>query len=246
MSWTTYGNWTWPASPGNATACIVSVLSRPKSRGALRLRDADPTSHPVIRPGYLSAPDDVDTLAGGLRFSARMVATRAMKEAGIEPWGPEPHCGHKLKYGTDEYWECYIRQAGFYSRSSRAREKMSVSKLQLFLLDVLMERLACDVDICQGRLWSCYFVNCRYNHDTLSLIFVKSNDHSALFVLHCFCRRWAVTVYHPVGTCSMGVVVDSRWHSTPELLRREKKSLVWTYYSSSRFLFRIDFIQSTY
>ena len=133
-----------------------------------------------------------------------------------------------------------------YFRSSRAREKMSVSKLQLFLLDVLMERLACDVDICQGRLWSCYFVNCRYNHDTLSLIFVKSNDHSALFVLHCFCRRWAVTVYHPVGTCSMGVVVDSRWHSTPELLRREKKSLVWTYYSSSRFLFRIDFIQSTY
>ena len=26
----------------------------------------------------------------------------------------------------------------------------------------------------------------------------------------CYVRHWALTVYHPVGTCAMGTVVDNR------------------------------------
>ncbi len=51
---------------GYGISCHVAVL-RPKSRGSLRLRSADPTAAPRIDPNFLSADEDVATLLAGVK-----------------------------------------------------------------------------------------------------------------------------------------------------------------------------------
>ncbi len=45
---------------------IMPTLIYPKSRGTLRLADADPRTPPVIDPGYLTEPDDTRLLLDGM------------------------------------------------------------------------------------------------------------------------------------------------------------------------------------
>ena len=42
-------------------------LERPKSLGTVRLRDADPASHPAIDPNFLSSPQDIDELVTAVK-----------------------------------------------------------------------------------------------------------------------------------------------------------------------------------
>ncbi|KAJ3343473.1 hypothetical protein HDU93_008132 [Gonapodya sp. JEL0774] len=49
-----------------------SVLLRPKSVGQLLLRSTDPFQYPGIEPNYLSNPDDLSTLASGLKIARRV------------------------------------------------------------------------------------------------------------------------------------------------------------------------------
>lgn len=55
------------------------ILLKPKSRGSITLRSADPFDKPVIDPQYLSDPDDRDVLLAGLRITARIVQSPAMR-----------------------------------------------------------------------------------------------------------------------------------------------------------------------
>nr|KAG5687202.1 hypothetical protein BaRGS_025816 [Batillaria attramentaria] len=81
--------------------CLPSLL-RPKSRGTLRLRSADPFEYPAIDPRYLEHPDDVALI--------RLVATPTMQSIGAEvAEAPSKLCG-QFKYDTDDYWECMIRR----------------------------------------------------------------------------------------------------------------------------------------
>lgn len=61
---------------------------RPKSRGRIDIRSADPRVSPQIRPNYLSEPEDVEAVIAGGRLIQQMVRTQALrgliKEA-IEP-----------------------------------------------------------------------------------------------------------------------------------------------------------------
>ena len=111
---------------------IVPTLSRPESRGTIRLASSDPFVHPLIDPNYLADQNDVDTLVAGLKLAKKLAETDAMVAAGAKIWGHEndPYCGMEV-YDSLEYWECYV-------------------------------------------------------------------------------RHWSFTCYHPVGTCAMGTVVDSR------------------------------------
>ncbi|BBK32186.1 choline dehydrogenase [Stella humosa] len=45
---------------------------RPESRGTITLRDADPATHPAIRPNYLSAETDRRTMVDGLKLARRL------------------------------------------------------------------------------------------------------------------------------------------------------------------------------
>ena len=60
------------------TASVANV--RPTSRGALTLRSADPAETPVIRPNYLSTPEDRRVAADSIRVARRIVAQPALQK----------------------------------------------------------------------------------------------------------------------------------------------------------------------
>jgi choline dehydrogenase len=47
---------------------ITTVVVKPKSRGSVRLRSADPEDMPLVSPNLLSHPDDMATMIAGQRF----------------------------------------------------------------------------------------------------------------------------------------------------------------------------------
>ncbi|XP_049942502.1 glucose dehydrogenase [FAD, quinone]-like [Schistocerca serialis cubense] len=88
----------------------LAVLQRPRSRGTIRLRSADPLVPPVIDPRYLTHPHDVAVLVEGAKFSARMAKTKALaKDFEVQmSREPVPGCEH-LAWETDEHWACVVR-----------------------------------------------------------------------------------------------------------------------------------------
>lgn len=51
------------------TASIFATLVRPKSRGTIRLRSADPSDDPIIDPQYYSVAQDVRVMMEGINFN---------------------------------------------------------------------------------------------------------------------------------------------------------------------------------
>ena len=51
---------------------------RPESRGSVRIKSANPLEPPAMRPNYLSAASDRQTLVAGIRLARRLAATRAL------------------------------------------------------------------------------------------------------------------------------------------------------------------------
>ena len=52
-------------------------ISRPKSRGWLKIQSADPTQHPRIQPNYFSDPDDIRVYREGIRIGREVLAQKA-------------------------------------------------------------------------------------------------------------------------------------------------------------------------
>jgi choline dehydrogenase len=57
---------------------IMPTLIYPKSRGTLRLADADPRTPPVIDPGYLTEPDDTRLLLDGMELVRAVMASKVI------------------------------------------------------------------------------------------------------------------------------------------------------------------------
>ena len=76
---------------------VAAMLLRPRSRGTIRLRSADPTDKPEIDPKYLSDPDGIDraTLLAGLAECERLVATEALGAVTTGGW-VEPRGGEDM------------------------------------------------------------------------------------------------------------------------------------------------------
>ncbi|MCW5687947.1 MAG: choline dehydrogenase, partial [Pseudolabrys sp.] len=61
---------------------------RPKSRGHVSIRSADPTVAPEIVPNYLSHPNDLDTLLAGARFLCALARTPTFSDLIKEELSP--------------------------------------------------------------------------------------------------------------------------------------------------------------
>jgi choline dehydrogenase len=54
---------------------LTSCLLRPKARGSVRLRSADPAEKPVVDSNFFGDPDDLRLTLASLRFARRLMAT---------------------------------------------------------------------------------------------------------------------------------------------------------------------------
>jgi choline dehydrogenase len=69
---------------------IAPTVLRPRSTGSVALASADPAAAPVIRPNYLSDPDDLRLLVHGVGLARRVVAARAFDELRGQEIEPGP------------------------------------------------------------------------------------------------------------------------------------------------------------
>lgn len=68
-----------PDKDDRAGYYILVVQLHPHSRGSLQLASPDPTAAPVINPGYLSDPRDIDEFVTGLRRAHRLLTTKTLE-----------------------------------------------------------------------------------------------------------------------------------------------------------------------
>ncbi|KAK8741860.1 hypothetical protein OTU49_002431, partial [Cherax quadricarinatus] len=89
---------------------IGPMLTRPKSRGTVRLRSRNPRDPPLIDPNFLSHPDDVTTFIRGIKFSLAIGNTSALKIDHEAKFYDKvlPGCDKEV-YGSDSYWACFTR-----------------------------------------------------------------------------------------------------------------------------------------
>ncbi|WP_181705548.1 GMC family oxidoreductase [Chthonobacter rhizosphaerae] len=59
---------------------LTSCLLRPKARGSVRLRSADPADKPVVDSNFFGHPDDLRLTIASIRHARRLLATRPMSD----------------------------------------------------------------------------------------------------------------------------------------------------------------------
>ncbi|HYD59040.1 MAG TPA: choline dehydrogenase [Noviherbaspirillum sp.] len=88
---------------GHGYALHVCDL-RPKSRGHIALKSADPCADALIEPNYLSHPDDMEKLLAGVKAARRILAGKA-----FDPYrGEEIYPGKDVR--TDDEIRAFIRR----------------------------------------------------------------------------------------------------------------------------------------
>ncbi len=63
---------------GTGFSCHVCLL-RPKSRGSVGLKNADPLAPPMIDPNFLGEESDLDTMVAGFKMTRRLLDAPALK-----------------------------------------------------------------------------------------------------------------------------------------------------------------------
>jgi choline dehydrogenase len=97
-------------APPDAGYALVAAVTRPDSRGSVRLADAAPQTRPAIDPGLLADDRDLDRLEEGLRLVREAAAQPGLaKLAQAEVWpGPDvrDRAGLRgyIRRGVGSYW----------------------------------------------------------------------------------------------------------------------------------------------
>ncbi|MEM0946466.1 MAG: GMC family oxidoreductase N-terminal domain-containing protein [Pseudomonadota bacterium] len=66
--------------PGSSGITLNSYTLRPKARGTVRLRSADPSANPVVDPNFLGHPDDVKTSVEGVKISKEIFSQPSLQK----------------------------------------------------------------------------------------------------------------------------------------------------------------------
>jgi choline dehydrogenase len=67
-------------TPKMRAVAVLTAVVDVRSRGRVRLRSADPAQPPDIDPGYLSEPDDVETMVAGIRQACDIAAAHPLAD----------------------------------------------------------------------------------------------------------------------------------------------------------------------
>ena len=87
---------------GHGYSCHVCVL-RPRSRGTVRLRSADPLTLPAVDPNFLADADDLQRTVRGVQIVRRILAQPALARHGARVGtcrmgpGPQDVVDHQLR-----------------------------------------------------------------------------------------------------------------------------------------------------
>ncbi|XP_043270254.1 glucose dehydrogenase [FAD, quinone]-like [Venturia canescens] len=93
----------------NETFSAMPVLLRPRSRGFIKLKDKNPSSHPIIVPNYFDDPRDLDTLIEGAKFIHDLSRTKKMEQLKVRPnRNVIPECTSH-EFLSDDFWRCHAR-----------------------------------------------------------------------------------------------------------------------------------------
>ncbi|XP_064100913.1 glucose dehydrogenase [FAD, quinone]-like [Macrobrachium nipponense] len=95
---------------GQEGFCIMPEIIQPKSRGSVRLRSSNPFTPPTVDPNFLAEDDDIRKLTRGIREAIALGNTSAF----VKKFEAKFHQKQLREciseaYGSDRYWECYIR-----------------------------------------------------------------------------------------------------------------------------------------
>jgi choline dehydrogenase-like flavoprotein len=79
---------------------------RPESRGTIHIKSPDPQTPPAIRPNFLAAPTDQESIIGGMRIARSIVEQPAMDRYRAHELNP----GSRVR--SDEEWLDFARRTG--------------------------------------------------------------------------------------------------------------------------------------
>ncbi|MFV0384812.1 GMC family oxidoreductase [Paracoccus sp. (in: a-proteobacteria)] len=113
-----------PSVPkGSSGVTLNSYLLRPKARGSVRLRSADPRDLPCVDPNFLGHPDDLRASVEGVRISRDIFSQPSMQEYIKELRFPD------VGVRTQADYEEYARQYGRTSYHPTCTCKMGVDRM---------------------------------------------------------------------------------------------------------------------
>lgn len=113
-----------PSVPKGASGITLnSYTARPKARGTVRLRSADPAALPVIDPNFLGHPDDLKTSVEGVKISKEIFSQPALQKYVRTIRFPDD------SVTTQEDYEAYARQYGRTSYHPTCTCKMGVDEM---------------------------------------------------------------------------------------------------------------------
>jgi choline dehydrogenase len=100
----------------------TTVFVKPRQRGRIRLRSADPNDRPVIEHQMMANADDVRDLLIGMAEARRIMGQSSMAEFVAEPFDPERACR------SSEDWEAFARENVTYGVHPVGTCKMGVDE----------------------------------------------------------------------------------------------------------------------
>ena len=144
-----------PSVPtGSSGITLNSYALRPKARGTVRLRSADPTAAPIIDPNFLGHPADLETAVEGIKISREIFSQSSLRKYIRMIRFPDENVKTKADY------EAYARQYGRTSyhptctcKMGDEDDKMAVVDPQLRVKGVTGLRI-CDSSVMPSLIGS--------------------------------------------------------------------------------------------